>query len=313
MENVSKIKLWLAQFRANFLPLAVVLTMIGIVFAFKYQGTTLNNINILNIALLIIGVVTSHISVNLFNEYSDYKTKIDFNTIRTPFSGGTGLMQQGLTKPESVRNAAYITLLLSVAVGLYFTLISHWFLIIFIVLGAFATFFYTNFLARYLLGEFFAGLTLGTFVILGSYIALTANSATSISNLIPLEVLILSIPPGILTAQLLLLNEFPDLEADKAGGRRQIVVVFGKNVAAKIYIAGHIVNYGIIILSPIFGISSYWIYIALMTIPFAYNASVAALKHHSNPNMLIPGMAKNVLVVLITDFLIFLSLLITRF
>ncbi len=312
MENVNKIKLWLAQFRANFLPLAVILSLIGIIFAFKYQSSSINNINLLNLLMLIIGVVSSHISVNLFNEYSDYKTKIDFSTKRTPFSGGTGLLVEGKTKPESVLKAAYITLFIGIFIGVYFTVIAHWFLLIFIVLGAFSVMYYTNFLARYMLGEIFAGLTLGTFVVLGSYISLTANANTPITHLIPLEVLILSIPPGILTAQLLLLNEFPDAEFDKVGGRRHLVVIFGKKIAAKIYIAGHIINYAIILFAPIVGITSYWVYIALLTLPFAVQASIVALKHNEEPPKLIAGMAKNVLVVLITDSLIFLSVLISR-
>jgi 1,4-dihydroxy-2-naphthoate octaprenyltransferase len=48
--------------------------------------------------LLLAGVVLAHISVNLFNEYSDYKTGIDFNTHRSPFSGGSGMIVSGKTK-----------------------------------------------------------------------------------------------------------------------------------------------------------------------------------------------------------------------
>ena len=51
--------------------------------------------------LLVIGVVLAHVSVNLFNEISDYKSKIDENTVRTPFSGGSGMLQVGANHGRS--------------------------------------------------------------------------------------------------------------------------------------------------------------------------------------------------------------------
>ncbi len=90
MKEGSKIGTWLQQIRAPFLILPVFLVLIGVAAA-KNDGYT----QWLHAALLIIGVTLSHISANLFNEVSDYKTKIDENTTPTPFSGGSGMMQAG--------------------------------------------------------------------------------------------------------------------------------------------------------------------------------------------------------------------------
>jgi 1,4-dihydroxy-2-naphthoate octaprenyltransferase len=45
-----------------------------------------------------------------------------------------------------------------------------------------------------------------------------------------------SIPAFLMTFNLLLLNEFPDEEADRAGGRRNLVILLGRPAAAWAYI-----------------------------------------------------------------------------
>ena len=305
MENLGKGKVWMQQFRAPFLLLAVVLVLIGAAYAVKFPSDA--GFNWLYAVLLLIGVISAHASVNLFNEYSDFKSKIDFNTPRNPFSGGSGMLTEGHTKPKSVLTAAITTISIGLAIGIYFVIVAHPLLIVFIVMGAFATVFYTNFLAKILLGEFFAGLTLGTFVVLGTYTGMTATPDIAWGNVIPLEVWLISIPPGILTALLLLLNEFPDAQADKQGGRFHLVIKFGWKGASYIYAFGIFATYATIIILPLVNISSYWLYIALLTLPVALKATGTAIKSGDKLDLIIPAMGQNVLVVLITDLLIAVS------
>ena len=85
--------------------------------------------------------------------------------------------------------------------------------------GGLAIRFYTPFFAKWLVGELISGLCLGTFVVMGTYMALTGQ--------LNIPTIIISIPPGILTTLLLLLNEFPDADADKMGGRYHLIYVGG--------------------------------------------------------------------------------------
>ena len=291
MKEGSKIGTWLQQIRAPFLTLSVFLVLIGVAAA-KRDGYTLW----LHAALLIIGVTLSHISVNLFNEVSDYKTKIDENTTRTPFSGGSGMMQKGKTSPKTVSTVAYMTMFLGACIGLYFCVVSSWFIVIFMIIGGIVVRFYTSHLARWLLGEFFSGLTLGTFVVLGSYMAMTGT--------LNLNVVLISIPPGILTFLLLFLNEFPDAEADKKGGRYHLIIHFGKEKSARIYAAGLVLTYMLILAAPFMSGIPYMVLIALLTLPIALKASTIVLKHHSDTPKLIHALAMNVMVVLFTDLLL---------
>ncbi|MFH1050682.1 MAG: prenyltransferase [bacterium] len=302
-------KIWMQQFRAPFLLLAVVLVLIGVAYAVKYPSA--EGFNYLYAVLLLIGVVSAHSSVNLFNEYSDFHSKIDFNTNRNPFSGGSGMLTEGKTTPKSVLTAAITTLVIGLIIGIYFIIVAHPILIAFIVLGAFATVFYTNFLAKILLGEFFAGLTLGTFVVLGTYVAMTAIPEMAWKDTLPLEVWLISIPPGILTALLLLLNEFPDAQADKQGGRFHLVIKFGWKGASYIYAFGIFATYATIIVLPLVNISSYWLYLALLTLPIAMKATMTAIKSGDKLDLIVPAMGQNVLVVLITDLLIAISVFVS--
>ncbi|OGU41669.1 MAG: hypothetical protein A2X61_08375 [Ignavibacteria bacterium GWB2_35_12] len=304
MENVSKPKLWMAQVRAPFLILAIMLVAIGWALSYKYLLASHQSFDWLKAILILIGTVSAHISVNLFNEYSDFKTKIDFDTNKTPFSGGTGLLPGGQSKPGSVLIVAISTLIIAAAIGVYFTITVHWSIAMTIIIGAFAILMYSPFLAKILLGEFFAGFALGTMVVVGAFIGMTANPGMAFANLIPLEVWLIAVPPGILTWLLLFINEFPDLEADKKGGRFHLLILFGRKTSGYIYTAMLSLCYLTIIILPIIGITSYWIYIALLTVPLAVKVVGVVLKDYDNMEKLVPALATDVMIVLGTDLLL---------
>ncbi len=307
----NRFKIWMAQIRANFLVLAAFLVAIGLAYSVKYPLEEGASFNAFHAILLLVGVVASHIAVNLFNELSDFTTKIDFNTRRTPFSGGSGMLTSGRTTYKSVRRLAIITLLFALAIGIYFSFVSHWIVIVFSFAGAFSILFYTNFLARILLGELFAGMALGTFVVLGTYVSMTATPGMSPVILFPKEVIWVSIPPGLLTALLLYLNQFPDSEADKKGGRRHLVIALGKKTASFVYAFGMLATFGIIVALPIMGISSSWLYLALLPLPFAVKATITTLRFGEDDiSKLIPALGSNVLTVLLTDLMLAVAIFI---
>ncbi len=303
----------MAQIRAPFLVLAVFLVAIGLALAYKLSVSDEISFSGWHALLLVIGVVSAHISVNLFNEYSDHKTKIDFNTQRSPFSGGSGMLTQGFTRPRSVLTVAISSLLLSFAIGVYFAFVSHWTVIVLSIIGGFTILFYTGSLAKILLGEFFAGLTLGSFVVIGTYIAMTASPDSTLGEVLPTRVILYSISPGILTSLLLLINEFPDREADKAGGRFHLVIRLGTRGAAVVYTIGMILTFGTILAIPLLGLGPFWVYLALLPVPLAIKACNIALKHGDDMQKLVPALGSNTITVLATDLLIAVSILIGDF
>ncbi len=305
---MNRFIIWMAQIRANFLILAVLLVFTGLSTVYKYYTGPVD-FNWFHAVLITAGVVLAHISVNLFNEYSDYSTRIDFNTSPTPFSGGSGMLISQKTSPGSVLIAAVMSLVIAFAIGLYFAIVSHWFILAISLFGLLIIIFYTTVLVRFMLGELFSGIALGSLVVIGAYIAMTATPGKSITELVPLSVILISIPPGILTSLLLLLNEFPDVEADKKGGRYHLVIHFGKQTAAWIYAAGIFVAFLIIALIPILGFSGPWFFIALITLPLALKAVITALLHPEDPKKIISALSANIITVLATNLLIALGVL----
>ncbi len=288
---------WLRQVRAPFLLLAVALALLGIASAhwhgFGHAGHSL---------LLVVGVVLAHVAVNLFNELSDHGTGIDKNTARTPFSGGSGMLQAGWTTPRQVRLAAYGSLLAAGAIGLYFCLVSGWPLLLLMACGALAIRFYTSHLSRWRVGELVSGLTLGSFVVIGAHYALTSYMTT--------DILYISLPPGLLTALLLFLNEFPDAEADRRGGRRHLVIVFGKKKSAVIYAAGVALIFALIAAGPFILNIPHTVLIALIAMPLGATAAFLALRHYDDPPRLVLAQGLNVTLVIVTDLLLALAYLV---
>ncbi len=304
MSKPSPFGIWAAQIRVNFLLLAVLLVLIGLAMATKYSAAAGTTISTWDAVLVFAGVVLAHISVNLFNEYSDYHTKIDFDTVKTGFSGGTGMMTAGYTTPKAVIITAISTLAIASAIGIYFTFAAHWFILPTMAVGAFAVVFYTNFLAKHLLGEFFTGLTLGSLVVVGTAIALVANQQTPVSAFFGPDMLFVSIPPGILTFLLLFLNEFPDAEADKKGGRYHLVIKLGKRNSAILYNVLLFLSFAIIAIAPIAGATTWWICLGLLTLPLAIKAGAGAMKHCNDNEAIVPVLGQNVIIVLATDLLV---------
>src|SRR5437867_3352779 len=111
--------LWSRAVRLRFLLASLIATITGIAISFWK-----NNIFDPFYALLTIcGVICLHASVDLLNDYWDYKKGTDIITKRTKFSGGTGVLPDNLLKPKMVYAAAVIFLVLGVLTGTYFVII----------------------------------------------------------------------------------------------------------------------------------------------------------------------------------------------
>jgi len=162
-----------------------------------------------------------HASVNTLNDYSDFKTGIDLKVNRTPFSGGSGFLPANLLTPRAVLAIGLGTLLLAVPIGIYFLIVRGFHLLPLFIVGAIFILFYTSHLTRVVAGmaEIAAGLGLGTLPVLGTFIILNGQFT--------FQALFASIPSGFLVANLLLMNEFPDSEADKSNNRRTLPIILG--------------------------------------------------------------------------------------
>jgi 1,4-dihydroxy-2-naphthoate octaprenyltransferase len=119
------------------------------------------------------------------------------------------------------------------------------------------------------------------------------------------------VPSGILVHNLLFLNEFPDVEADRKAGRKTTPIVAGKATASVVYIVMTVLVYAWIIAGVILRIMPAWASIALLSIPLAIKAMQGARKF-DEPGKFIPTMASNVLTVLLTQLLLDIGYILAR-
>jgi 1,4-dihydroxy-2-naphthoate octaprenyltransferase len=235
-----KLKLWFLETRPQFLILSVVLAFLGASLGY-YDGAFH-----LGYALLAcLGLLLTHTSVNVLNDYFDYRSGIDQATQRTPFSGGTVL--------------------------------------------------YTPLLTRLGWPEWAPGLALGVLPVLGAYFVQTGDYT--------FPAVIASIPSGLLVHNLLLINEFPDVEADTKAGRKTLPILMGKKGAGVVFSVFTILVYVWIAVWVGLGVMPVWSLLGLLTIPIAVKAIRGALRPDSLERV-IPAMASNVQVVLLTQLLL---------
>ncbi|MGB2863237.1 MAG: prenyltransferase [Sedimentisphaerales bacterium] len=283
-----KLKIWLLEMRPQFLLLSVTLVLLGTAIA-RHEGC----FNLLKFVLTLLGLLLAHASVNVLNDYFDYKSGIDLETTRTPFSGGSGVLPNGLLKPKGVYIYGVGCLMAALAIGIYLTFISGWQLLPLILLGGPVIYFYTSHLTKWLAGEFWAGLGLGTLPVLGTYFVQTGRYSV--------EAVVASLAPGFLTAILLFLNEFPDVEADKKGGRYNLVIALGPRNASRLYAGLMAMTYICIIGGVVFELMPPLSLIAFHSIFFAFKAVKVTFKNYDNVQNMLPALKANVLTVLVTN------------
>lgn len=217
--------------RLPFLILAPLCVSVAVAYA-HYLSIDLNP---LDVALCFIAATLAHASVNMLNEHRDHVSGLDANTHKTPFSGGSGALQ---AFPEHVNTVCYIgwsLLLISVCIGLYFVYHRGLDLVPIGCLGVALVAFYTPHINKLPLVCLIApGFGFGIVMLVGSFIALT--------GVITYELIILAFPIFMLTNNLLLLNQYPDAEADRSAGRSHMILRYGFKHGMKAYLYHIIVS-----------------------------------------------------------------------
>ncbi len=283
-------KKWLMVIRAPFLPLSVVLAFLGTCIAW-YDGAFH-----LGYALLaFFGLLMAHISVDVLNEYFDYKSGVDLETKKTPFSGGSGALPGGLISPRQALWLGLASFLLTIPIGVYFVLVRGWLLLPLLLIAAVCILIYTPFILKLRWPEWAPALGMGALPVMGAYFVQTTTYTWSVA--------LVSILPFILVHNLLLLNEFPDVEADRKAGRKTTPITMGKAKASILYSVLTVVVYLWIIGGVVAGQMPVFSLIALLTLPFAIKA-IRGSRKHEEMDKFIPAMASNVQVVLLTQLLL---------
>lgn len=260
---------WLIEIRPRFLLISVALALLGTSVAWR-SGF----FNLRYTVLAFIGLVLWQISVQVLNDYFDYKSGVDLKTRRTPFTGGSGILPARLLKPASVLKFGLLSFTLAVPIWVYLIIVKGLLLLPIIGVGAICVLIYSPFLTRWRLGELSSALGLGVLPILMFYFVQTGGYST--------ESVVAAIPAGMLIFDIHLLNEFPDVEADKTGGDKTLPIIMGRPKAAWLYLAGTAAVYAWSVGWAAAGVMPLITLISLVTIPLALWAIKGALSYRAD-------------------------------
>ncbi len=285
--------------RPRFLVLTPACVLLGLGTA-MWSGNTINPVHFI---LLLIGAVSAHISVNAFNEYFDFKSGLDFKTQKTPFSGGTGTLPQnpGMAKPTLI--TSWATFGLTAVIGIYFLIIKGMALLPLGLLGLFLVYAYTPVLThnRYLCMAA-PGLGFGPVMVMGTHFVLTGEYSVT--------AFLTSMIPFFLVSDLLLLNQFPDVDADKSIGRRHFPIDIGRQASSLVYCLFMLGAFMTICIGVYFGYLPKAALMGLITALLAVPVCIGAFRYSDNIKKLLPVMALNVVINIATPILVAVGLFI---
>ena len=286
---------WMRAIRIRFLLASVIAVSNGVAIAFWKTGAITFSYGILTLA----GVICLHISVDLLNDYWDYKRGIDKITKRTKFSGGTGVLTDNILNPRVVYGVGILFLVLGTLIGTFFVVIRGITIAVILVFAVFAIYFYSTNIVNAGLSELFVAIK-GLMIVLGSYYVQT--------GLINPTALFVGIIIGILSASVLFVNSFPDYEADRYGRRRTLVILLGQQNAVKAVPLFLITPYILILVGILFGYTKIVSLITFASIPFLVKA-INNLNKYNEIDKFVSVMAATVMFARITGLLFALSFL----
>jgi 1,4-dihydroxy-2-naphthoate polyprenyltransferase len=220
---VASAREWLAGTRPRTLPAAVVPVLIGSGVAAGYLKFSL-----WRAALALLVALALQIGVNFANDYSDGVRGSDSAERRV---GPMRLVGSGLASPGQVKRAAFGCFLVACCAGLALAAVTSWWLVLAGALAVLAAWFYTGGSRPY----GYSGLgEVSVFVFFG--VAAVAGTAYVQMGRLSWLGLAASVPAGLLSCALLMVNNLRDIRSDGESGKRTLAVRIGDARSRSVYL-----------------------------------------------------------------------------
>lgn len=255
--NVEKIKTWFVLSRPPFHAVGVLPFILGTVLAYKLNAVFSPEIFLLGVS----GVILIMLSTYHSGEYFDYPGDVISNRLHeNQFAGGTRILPNAKISPRVPFWTSIVAIILAGLAGiiLQFVLKTGPYTLLLGFLGAFPGFFYSTRPVRLVqrgVGEIFIGFCYGWLPVASAYYIQTGTIHPAIHWM--------AIPIGLTIFNVILLNEFPDYEADKATGKKNLLYRIGKKNGNFIYVAFSLLASAAMLASPFFGIAFKIVYFYL--------------------------------------------------
>ena len=291
------ISAWIRVIRIRFLLASVISVSVGL--AITWWST--NDITIVDAILTMCGVLALHASVDLLNDYWDFKRGIDTATKRTKMSGGSGVLPEGLLKPTQVYAAGIAFLIIGTVIGIYFVATDGIIIGIILAFAVISIYFYSTKIIDWGLAEVFVAIK-GSMIVMGTYFVQTSQ--------ITEQSVLGGIVIGVLSSLVLFITSFPDHDADKAKGRKTLVISLGMQKACSILWIFPAITYGITIIAVVFEIFPVFCLIILSTVPLIIKSGQKLKQNYDKLTNLIPVMSSTLYFSRITGALLIVGFLV---
>jgi 1,4-dihydroxy-2-naphthoate octaprenyltransferase len=261
--------------------------------------------------IALIGLYIIEIGKNAANDLVDFHSGVDLAVPPenlTPFSGGRNrAIVNGQISFQEAIVITVITLVIGGMFGIYISLFREpmifW-------IGSAGLFFAAAYslppfkLAYRGLGELVVGITFGPLIVSGAFVVQ--------AHFLSAEVLLVSLPIGFLITNILVINQYPDYEADKLCNKRNWVVRLGKTKALKVYVMLFVLSYLSIIVLLVWTRNPFWL-LSFTSMPFVVHAvRVASSSYNDIPNF-IPANVNTLITYQLNGAAMVVSALLRRF
>jgi len=246
---------WFLAVRPKTIPAAAAPVCIGISLAIKADSFHL----IAAVAALMVALLLQ-IGVNLANDYFDFKSGIDAGDRKGPVR----VTQAGLIPPHQVRNAMFLCFVAAMGVGSYLMVRGGLGVVVIGILSIMSALAYSAGpcpIASNGLGEVFAFLFFGPVAVCGTYYV----QALTLS----LPVFVGSIPPGLLIAAIMVINNLRDIPTDRAAGKQTLAVKIGPARTIALYMGLLLSSFFLLPVMAGTGVMPWGVLVAVLSFPMA--------------------------------------------
>lgn len=256
----------------------------------------------------VLGVFFLHLGGNTINDYFDWDESDRINRFPTPFSGGTRKRVEKILTKKTFLYVSYISFLIAAVAGALLIFMGRPLVLLVGTAGGLCAILYSTkpftFQSRGM-GEIVIFLAFGPLITLGmGYINF---------GIFRPEYFLIGLPNGFLVANILWINEFPDFEADRQAGKRNLVVRLGTSRARYGYIALYMLFCGSVLCLIYSGLYPVWSLLVFVFLPFAFRIIKHMWKYHADPLSIVPAQAGTIQLQILTAVACIASFVIDRF
>lgn len=263
--HLDLISKWLISTRAAVLIMTFISAAIAGILAYQH-----GKFNVGLWLLLAVGLILSHATNNLFNDFTDYIKGVDKdNYFRAQY--GPQPLEHGLMTKKQLLTYAIVTGLLALATGAVLVYVRGGLTLILLGLGAFFVLFYTYPLKYIALGEVAVLVVWGPLMIGGGYYVITGAWDWN--------VILASLPYALGVTTVIFGKHIDKYQVDKDKGIHTLPVLIGERAARTLVVLMTGAQYLLVLYLVIIGFFTPVLLVVFLALPVFFNVFLAMYRH----------------------------------